>query len=238
MSETGSTRFSPDARYSCVKPGSGAGKPTGDNDDSWVESGRCRRGVEDTAVTTIERFWAIYRETIPVLLVALAGGLFAGLVLEQLVESVTRFPGLLVMVPVFLATRGNVYGSLGGRIASGLHQGLVRPQFEWNPRLVHAVIASFINGIGISIVIGVITWLSLLLIGWEPAALYELVAIMLIAGGLTSFVMIAGLLVLIFAGYRYGYDPDNLVGPIVTTLGDIFGMLFLFLSVWLVGVIW
>ncbi len=183
-------------------------------------------------------FWSIYREALPVLMVALLGGLFAGLVLEEILESVARFPGLLVMVPVFLATRGNVYGALGGRIASGLHQGLLEPRFEYNERLVNAVLASFINGIGISVAIGFITWAGLTILpGWEAAALVELVGIMFIAGFLTSFVMIAGLLLLIFAGYKIGYDPDNLVGPIVTTLGDIFGMLFLLISVLVIGVI-
>ncbi|SDQ22820.1 magnesium transporter [Natronobacterium texcoconense] len=182
-------------------------------------------------------FWSIYREALPILLIALGGGLFAGLVLEGILESVERFPGLLVMVPVFLATRGNVYGALGGRISSGLHQGLLEPRFERNERLVNAVLASFINGIGISIVIGVVTWLALLVIGWEVAALYELVGIMLIAGVLTSVVLIFGLLALIFAGYKYGYDPDNLVGPIVTTLGDIFGMLFMLFAITFVEVL-
>lgn len=181
--------------------------------------------------------WSIYREALPVLFIALGGGLFAGLVLEGILESVERFPGLLVMVPVFLATRGNVYGALGGRISSGLHQGLIEPRFERNQRLVNAVVASFINGIGISIVIGVVTWLALLILGWEVAALYELVGIMLIAGVLTSVVLIFGLLLLIFAGYKYGYDPDNLVGPIVTTLGDIFGMLFMLFAIGIVEVI-
>ncbi|ELY90264.1 MgtE integral membrane region [Natrialba hulunbeirensis JCM 10989] len=181
--------------------------------------------------------WSIYREAMPILLIALGGGLFAGLVLEGMLESVERFPGLLVMVPVFLATRGNVYGALGGRISSGLHQGLIEPRFEWDERLVNAVIASFVNGIGISVVIGVVSWLALQVLGWESAALYELVGIMLVAGVLTSVVLIFGLLALIFAGYKYGYDPDNLVGPIVTTLGDIFGMLFLLFAIGVVEVI-
>ncbi|GAB7092370.1 magnesium transporter [Halorubrum luteum] len=181
-------------------------------------------------------FWSIYREALPVLVVALGGGLFAGLVLEGMLESVERFPGLLVMVPVFLATRGNVYGALGGRISSGLHQGLIEPRFEWNDRLVNAVTASFINGIGISIVIGVISWGALTVLGREAAPLVELVGIMLIAGVLTSVVLIFGLLLLIFTGYKIGYDPDNLVGPIVTTLGDIFGMAFLFLAVTIIEV--
>ncbi len=184
-----------------------------------------------------QNFWAIYRQALPVLFVALGGGLFAGLVLEGMIESAAQITGLLVMVPVFLATRGNVYGALGGRIASGLHQGLIEPRFKRDERLFNAVLASFINGIGISIVIGFITWFVLTLLpGWTPAPLLHLVAIMFVAGVLTSFVMIAGLLVLIFAGFKYGYDPDNLVGPIVTTLGDIFGMLFLLFSVWLIGV--
>jgi len=178
-----------------------------------------------------EGFWSIYRESLPILLVTLGGGLFAGLVLEELLESVERFPGLLVMVPVFLATRGNVYGALGSRISSGLHQGLIEPRFEWSDRLVNAVVASFLNGVGISIVIGIVSWIALGALGRESARLGELVGIMLIAGLLTSVVMIVGLLVLIFAGYKIGYDPDNLVGPIVTTLGDIFGMLFLLVSV-------
>jgi len=182
-------------------------------------------------------FWSIYRESLPILLVALGGGLFAGVVLDDLVDNVQQFPGLLVLVPVFLATRGNVYGALGGRIASGLHQGLIDPHFEWDERLCNAVLASFINGIGVSIVIGLLTWVALTLLpGWEPASLLALVAITFVAGLLTSVVMIVGLLALIFVGFRYGYDPDNLVGPIVTTLGDIFGMVFLFFAVWLVGV--
>ena len=126
-----------------------------------------------------EDFWSIYREALPVLFVALAGGLFAGLVLEGLLGRVERF----------------------------------------------------------SVVIGVLTWSALFLMGWESARLVELVGIMFLAGFLTSFVMIAGLLALIFAGFNYGYDPDNLVGPVVTTLGDIFGMLFLLFSVSLVEVL-
>jgi mgtE-like transporter len=185
-----------------------------------------------------EEFWSIYRESLPVLLVALSGGLFAGLVLDGLVDSVERFPGLLVVVPVFLATRGNVYGALGGRIASGLHQGLIEPRFEYDERLVNAVLASFINGIGISVVIGAIAWTALTLLpGWQPAPLLELVAITFLAGLLTSVVMIVGLLAILFVGFRSGYDPDNLVGPIVTTLGDIFGMLFVFFAVSIVEVI-
>ncbi|ELZ13445.1 MgtE integral membrane region [Halovivax asiaticus JCM 14624] len=175
--------------------------------------------------------WTIYRQALPILLVSLLGGLFAGLVLEEMVPKVADFPGLLVMIPVFLATRGNVYGALGGRISSGLHQGVIEPRFARDDRLVNAVVASLVNAIGISIVIAVLTWLVLHGLGREVATLFELVAIMLISGVLTAVVLVAGLLGVIFVGFERGYDPDNLVGPVVTTLGDIFGMLFLLFAV-------
>jgi len=182
-------------------------------------------------------FWSIYRQALPVLGVALCGGLFAGVVLESLVAAVADVPGLLVMVPIFLATRGNVYGALGGRIASGLHQGLIDPTFTHDGRLVNAVVASFVNGIGISVVIAVLTWGGLAALGWEVAALAQLVAIMLVAGTLTAVVLIVGLLAVMFVGFARGYDPDNLVGPIVTTLGDVFGTVFLLFAVRLSAVV-
>lgn len=181
-------------------------------------------------MAAVDEFVSIYREALPVLLISLVGGLFSGLVLEAIIERVAEFPGLLVAVPVFLATRGNVYGALGGRISSGLHQGLIEPRFQRDDRLINAMIASFVNAVSMSVVIATLSWAALGLLGWESASLLEFVAILLIAGVLTSVVLIFGLLLVIFAGYKRGYDPDNLVGPIVTTLGDIFGMLFLLLA--------
>jgi len=65
-------------------------------------------------------------------------------------------------------------------------------------------------------------------LGRESARLIELISIMVVSGVLTSTTLIFGLLTLVFASYEYGLDPDNLIGPIVTTLGDFFGVVFLF----------
>lgn len=181
-----------------------------------------------------EEVWTIYRQTLPVMFIALLGGLIAGVLLEEVITVIERLPGLLVMIPVFLATRGNVYAALGGRIASGLHQGLIAPRFRRDPRLIQAIIGSFINAIAIAIVIAIISWISLLLLGRPAASPIELIAIMLIASGLAASVLIVGLLSIIFTGYRRGIDPDNLVGPVVTTLGDIFGMAFIVIAVMIV----
>ena len=183
--------------------------------------------------------WRIYRESIGILGVSLLGGLFAGLVLgsDAMRAGFADFPGLLLLLPAFLATRGNVYGAFGARISSGLHQGLIDPEFEFDERLVNAVVTSFVNGIGVSVLIGFLSWGILRALGRESARLVELVGITFIAGVLTSIVLVFGLLVLVFGSYESGYDPDNLIGPIVTMLGDVFGVVFLYVAIVVVGVV-
>jgi len=184
--------------------------------------------------------WRIYRESILVLFISLGGGIFAGSVLgtDGMVDAFEQIPGLLLLLPAFLATRGSVYGSLGARLASGLHQGLIEPKVTWDRRLKNAVLASFINGMYISVFVGFLSWAVILLIRPEAEpSLAVLVGVMFIAGLLTSIIMIIGLVILVFAGYAHGLDPDNLVGPIVTTLGDIFGVVFLYAAIIIVGVL-
>lgn len=176
--------------------------------------------------------WAIYRESIVILAVSLLGGLFAGTVLgtEGMIEAFREVPGLLLLLPAFLATRGNVYGALGARLASGLHQGLIGPPVHEDPHLVSAAWASVINGILISLVIAGLSWILATWLGADPS-LPMLAGVMLVAGALTSVVMIVGLVGLVTWGHARGVDPDNLVGPIVTTLGDLFGVVFLLVAV-------
>jgi mgtE-like transporter len=181
----------------------------------------------------------VYRESIGILAVSLLGGLFAGAVLgsEPMREAFRQYPGLLLLLPAFLATRGNVYGAFGARLSSGLHQGLIEPDLAYDERLVNAVVASFVNGIGISVVIGVLSWAVLRTLGRNSARLVELVGITFVSGVLTSVVLVSGLLLLVFGSYEFGLDPDNLIGPIVTTLGDVFGVVFLYVAVVTVGVV-
>ena len=181
----------------------------------------------------------VYRDALPVIVVSLVAGLFAGTVLgsETMREGIEQVPGILVLLPAFLATRGGVYGSLGARLGSALHQGLIEPRFDMGDRrLRNAVTASFINGMVVSVFIAIIAFLVLLL-GGRDGSLLQLVGIMAVAGFLSAILMLSVLVSVLFVGYRRGLDPDNLVGPIVTTLGDVFGVVFLLGAIYLVGLI-
>jgi len=166
-----------------------------------------------------------YRETFPVLLVSAAGGLFAGLVLAGMERELRDVAGLIVLVPALLATRGNVYGSLGARLGSALHQGLIEPHFRGaDDRLKTAVLAALSTGLLVSAFAATLAVALLLAIGRPVAPLGTLVAIALLAGLISGLVLATTVVTVIFAGYRRGINPDTLAGPVVTTTGDVVGM--------------
>ncbi|EJN59805.1 magnesium transporter [Halogranum rubrum] len=173
-----------------------------------------------------------YREALPALGASLLGGLLAGVVLGGMRAELRAVPGLLVLVPALLATRGNVYGSLGARIATALHQGFIEPRVtEADRRLYAAVAAALGNGILASLFAATMAFLVLTLLGWDVAGLATLLGIAFVAGLLSGIVLTAVVVTVVFAGYRRGYNPDTLVGPVVTTTGDVFGVLFLLVAV-------
>ncbi|MFD1685322.1 magnesium transporter [Halobellus litoreus] len=176
-----------------------------------------------------------YREALPALAASLVGGLFAGVVLSGMRAELRAVPGLLVLVPALLATRGNVYGSLGARISTALHQGLVEPRVRGgDERLRAAVAAALANGLLVSSFAAVAVFAILTVLGDSVAPLPVLVATALLSGFLSGVALAGVVVTAVFAGYRRGRDPDTLVGPLVTTTGDLFGMLFLLVAVRLV----
>jgi mgtE-like transporter len=176
-----------------------------------------------------------YREALAPLSASVAGGLAAGVVLGGMDAELRAVPGLLVLVPALLATRGNVYGSLGARLATGLHQGLIEPRVRTDDdRVPRAVAAAMANGLLVSLFAAVATVAVLAGVGRPVAPLPTLAGIALVAGLLSGVALTAAVLLVVFAGYRRGLNPDALVGPVVTTTGDVFGMAFLLLAVRLV----
>ncbi|GAA0216422.1 magnesium transporter [Halobaculum roseum] len=175
-----------------------------------------------------------YRSALPTVLVSAFGGLLAGTILGGMDAELKAVQGLLVMVPAFLAIRGSVYGSLGSRLSSALHQGLLDPVFEPDDRLVNAVVAALLNGLTASVFAAILTFAILSVIGHAVAPLWVLVFIAFVGGVLAGFVLTAVIVVVVFVGYRRGMNPDDLVGPAMTTAGDIFGMASLFVATKLV----
>ena len=176
-----------------------------------------------------------YREALPVLLVSASGGLFAGLVLGGMEAELRAVPGLLLLVPAILATRGNVYGSLGARIGSGLHQGLIDAAVTIrDERLRGAIVAALLNGVLVSVAAAIMAFGLLALLGRPVAPLSTLVAITFLTGLLSGLLLTTTVVTVVVFGYRRGLNPDTLAGPVVTTTGGLVGVATLLLTTRLV----
>ena len=176
-----------------------------------------------------------YREALPILLVSAVGGLFAGLVLGGMRGDLRTVSGLLVLIPALLATRGNVYGAMGAKLSTGLHQGLVEPTPIPDDRRVYsAVAAAMLNGVAISVFAAAVAYAVLVALARPSASLLTLAAIAFVAGLLSGIALTVIVVGVVFAGYRRGLNPDTLVGPVVTTTGDVFGMAALLAAVRLI----
>jgi len=173
-----------------------------------------------------------YREAVSALAVSAVGGLVAGAVLGGMRAELRAVPGLLVLVPALLATRGNVYGSLGARLATALHQGLIEPRFSTDDeRVLRAIAAALSNGVLTSLYAATVAFVALTVLAQPVASLPTLWAIAAVAGVLSGAALTVAVVSVVFLGYRRGRNPDTLVGPIVTTTGDLFGLAFLVLAV-------
>ena len=171
-----------------------------------------------------------YRGALPTLLVSAAGGLLAGRILGGMNAELEAVRGLLVMVPAFLAIRGSVYGSLGSRLSTALHQGLLEPAVRYDDRLASAVVAAVANGVTASLFAAGLTAVLLPALGRPVASPWTLASIAVVGGLLAGAALSVSIVTVLFAGYRRGLNPDDLVGPAVTTAGDVFGMASLFLA--------
>ena len=175
-----------------------------------------------------------FRRALPAISVSALGGLVAGSVLAGMEAELTAVPGLLALVPAFLAIRGSVYGSLGSRLSTAVHQGLVDPALAGDRRVRAAVVAALVVGVTSSLFAAVLAAVVLPVLGRPVAPLPVLLGVAACSALLAGTLLAATVVAVVFLGFRRGVDPDSLVGPAVTTAGDLFGLVSLLVAVRLV----
>lgn len=143
-------------------------------------------------------------------------------------------PGVLVMVPPLLALRGNIGGALASRLGTGLHQGIIDPESLSGPEVRTNVGASLFLTFFVSFLTGVLAFAVTVLTGLHPFSLQLLLSLVLIAliAGLISGFGLIGLTVLIaLFSYRRGWDPDNVTSPLMSSTGDLFTVIAIYIGV-------
>lgn len=164
-------------------------------------------------------------------LLSISGGILAGILLAIGVDKILAVPGIFILFPGFLEMRNAVSGSLFARLNSALNLGEIKPSWKWgrDPFIVQNFLATFVLVLMISAGLGLLAYVASAAIFGSASFVVFWVAIL---GGLLSNVIevpftIAETFLLRLAGY----DPANIMGPFITTTGDIFSILSLLIAI-------
>jgi mgtE-like transporter len=194
------------------------------------------------ALRRIFAYWRAERRTITqgfvALLIAIAGGLIAGVILGGITGTLERLPGLMVLVPAAIATRGNIFGALASRLGTSIHAGLFAPTREREGILYQNVYAATALTFAVSLLLALLAKTLSEGFGLTTISLLDFVVIALLGGVLASVFVAAFAVLLSVRAQRHGWDLDSVAAPLITAAGDMFTVPALFAASFAVGIRW
>jgi mgtE-like transporter len=178
----------------------------------------------------------IFRESLPVLCVAIVLDVLAGTVVEPRLESFLTYKAFLVLLPGFLARTGALGSILAARLGSKLHLGAVTPRAR--PEAAALLDGSLVFALGVSVyaLTGAATLVLAELVGYSHPGVAAFLGVTMLGGVLaTEVASVIGYYAAVLA-YRLGFDPDNYTIPLVTSGMDLLGVICLVTALVVFGV--
>ena len=157
--------------------------------------------------------------------------MLAGIFLAAVIEKLYLIPALLILLPGFLELKGNIAGSLSARLGTALHTKKIKPEIRYTSFMKQNILADLILTIIVSIILGVIAYLvTFILFSINNP---EIIFVSLIAALLAMLIIVPLTFFSSFWLFKHGYDPDDIMGPYVTHVGDVVSLLALLIVVML-----
>lgn len=162
-------------------------------------------------------------------IISVTGGIIGGSLLAVLKDQLFIIPGLIILMPGFLEMRGSVFGTLAARISTGLNLGTIDNKKKINRPLMENILASLLLSLIASFTLGLISYLAIMIFFNTNFPLIILVSVL--AAIISSIILLPSTIIAAFWLYNHNYDPNNIIGPYVTTTGDIVSIVSLLLAV-------
>ena len=177
--------------------------------------------------TTIE---SIIKEALPFELLAVIGGIASGIILSYMENIFSEIPGLLVLVPGIMSLRGNISSSLGSRLSSLIHLGLIT-EIDWkNNEIIENIFGSMILTIIISLFLGFFNNICLLIFNLNNIGCLYLILISVFSGFCSGIILSILSIFLAVGSFKIGLDPDNILSSAIATIGDLLSIIMIFIS--------
>ncbi len=166
-----------------------------------------------------------FKEIFSAQLISIFGGLIVGTILAVYVDKIMLLPGMLLLLPGFLEMRGNISGTFASRLSSGLFLHVINPNNKNTKLIRQNIIAASLLVIVVSFALGLLAFLFNYFV--LHILVWKIILIPVIAGIIANSVEIPLTLFATFFIFKKGYDPNNIIGPFITSTGDITSILSL-----------
>ncbi|MFW9782509.1 MAG: magnesium transporter [Candidatus Heimdallarchaeota archaeon] len=174
----------------------------------------------------------IIRETFPSEVISIVGDIFAGIILSILILPFESFLLLILIIPPLLSLRGNITAPFIARTARDLIIGEfnIRKWFE-------NVLATYFLSLITATLIGFISLLlDLVFFRIFLLSIPIMIFIPVISISLTLSISIPISTILNYFIFRYGLNPNNIVNPVMTAIGDFSMVICFYLTIIILGV--
>jgi len=168
----------------------------------------------------------ILRATLPVLLVLSTVEVGAGLVLDGAQTTLLDTPSLLVLVPVTIGTAGSLGSVLAARLSTALHLGTLSFAAE-DEDLAGNALATVALAATLFPATGAVAWAVAAVSGGARLSPATVVAVSTLTGLVLAVLAVAVTVLVTYASYRRGLDPDDVAIPVVTNVADVLGVVVL-----------
>lgn len=162
--------------------------------------------------------------------ISLIGGVSAGFILASRVESLKILPGFFILFPGFLELQGAINATLAARIGSLVHiKGVEKADEIRDPQVKANFGAALILSVVTSLCLGILSLLLAFLI--LKRIVIKLILVSFLAGTIVSLSLIPLTLATSVWLYKKGYDPDNVMGPFLTSVTDFISVIVLIIII-------
>lgn len=165
--------------------------------------------------------------------ISITGGLVAGMLLAKIRGELILIPGLFILIVGFLEMKGNINSSLASRLSSALHVGYIKPRLKASSFLKENVLAAALLSIVVSCVLGIVSFLATYI--YFHVFYIKIFYIALAAAIVSNLIIIPLNIIACFWLFRHSHDPDNIMGPYITTIGDIVSISSLFVAIMVIA---
>jgi len=172
-----------------------------------------QKALPETKLSLKTVFMIVYPALLFCLLMDFIGGYFLGANFEKFVK---HYPLILLVLPAIMGLRGNVFGSMGSRVSTALHLGYTRSKIS-DPYIIFNVFVSITVANLPILMITVIGVFRFVFTGnYLPS-----VIVVFTSGVFMSLLLSISTVAIAVYAFRHGVDPDNIIGPLITSVADI-----------------